>query len=73
MSSGLDAIPNINHCQQSVLSYDILNHIVLHSALQEALFHRFYGGRNSTGSIKSACTTGSMNPPLLGWRYSTGE
>ena len=35
MSSGLDAIPNINHCQQLVLSYAILNHIVLHSALQK--------------------------------------
>ena len=34
MSSGLDAIPNIDHCQQLVLSYAILNHIVLHSALQ---------------------------------------
>ena len=33
MSSGLDAIPNIDHCQQLVLSYAILNHIVLHSAL----------------------------------------
>ena len=35
MSSGLDAIPNINHCQQLVLSYAILNHIVLHSALHK--------------------------------------
>ena len=34
MSSGLDAIPNINHCQKFVLSYVILNHIVLHSTLQ---------------------------------------
>ena len=34
MSSGLDAIPNIDHCQQLVLSYAILNHVVLHSALQ---------------------------------------
>ena len=33
MSSGLDAIPNIDHCQQLVLSYAILNHVVLHSAL----------------------------------------
>ena len=35
MSSGLDAIPNIDHCQQLVLSYVILNHVVLHSALDD--------------------------------------
>ena len=37
MSSGLDAIPNIDHCQQLVLSYAILNHVMLHSALQSPL------------------------------------